>query len=65
MLHTLGAQERNVDTVETSFTSQLDFIVVWYSNHSAVWTGNQFHSQGNTVKVSHVRKYVGCLGTDF
>jgi hypothetical protein len=50
----LGAQAENVDTVETSFTSQMDFVVVWYSNHNAVWTGDQFNFQGITVKVSHM-----------
>jgi hypothetical protein len=53
MIQMLGAQAENVDTVETRFTNQMDFVVVWYSNHSAIWTSDLFNFQGITVQVSH------------
>jgi hypothetical protein len=60
MVYALGAQKWNAEFVKTAFTSQRDFTVVLYSaTNRGLHSNNQFHFQGNTVKVNHVReKYV-------
>lgn len=55
MVHLLGAQMQNVSFVEICFTSQTDFIVVWYlvSNNYRL-NKNQFNYEGNIVTISHI-----------